>query len=213
MILILIAIVLGLVGGILGWSYWIVITIVAVLAILNIAYFLYIILFCQNIHSIEKLLRRNRKNPMYGYLLAIKDENIPEANTHLKHLTEKYKKTESAKSYAYILAYLNNNLDEAREYAHQLKNPVMRSYSIAMVDAYEGNGAQHLHTDFKKPWMNEAIKATHYYAIGDMELFTKHRALTLSHSKGIQFASNLYALDLYDKQKNGNFHHNPIGTN
>ena len=199
LVLFFVAIGIGIVGAIIGWELSTVIILIVALTLLNISYYLYIILASQNIKKIEKVIQTNKKDPMYAYLIALKNENIDEVIEQIDKLTQKYKQPKYVNSYALIKEILTNNYDRARELATEIKDTEIGQYSLALVGAYTGNGDKYLHTNFNKPWMNDAIKATHYFAIGEKDLYEKHRDLAIATSKGIQLASNIYTFNISEK--------------
>lgn len=198
-VLFFVAIGIGIVGAIIGWELSTVIIIIVTLTLLNIGYYLYIIFNSKNVKRLEKIIESNKKDPMYGYLYALKNEDINVAVEHLETLMEKYKKTTNYNAYGYIKEILLNNFEGARKHAEDMKNTPIGKYSLAAVDAYEGNGEQHFDTSFSKPWMVDAIKASHYYIIGEHQLYETHRDLVILQSKGIQLVSNIYAYKIFEK--------------
>ena len=200
-VLFFVAIGIGIVGAMIGWELSTVIILIVSLTVLNIGYYLYIVFNSKNVKRLEKMIESNRKDPMYGLLWALKNEDIKDAVEHLETLMEKYKKTSNYYAYGYIKEILLNNLDGARRHAEDMKDTPIGRYSLAAVDAYEGHGEQHFNTLFSKPWMVDAIKASHYYIHGDHELYATHRDLVIAKSKGIQLLSNIYSYRILEKTK------------
>ena len=192
-ILFIIAVGFGAFGGIMGWSYGKVISIIIAITIINIGLYLYVILQSQNLNLINYILKRNKKEPSYAYILALKNEDITEMKNQLEKAINKYKNTTHVFSYTFILAILNENFEDARKQALATKNKGFREYHLALLDAYEGKGDQHFKSQFSKPWMNAAIKTTHYFIIGEIELYHQFKLETLKYSKGIQHAANFYS--------------------
>lgn len=199
-ILFIIAVAFGVFGAFMGWSYGLVIGIIVGITLLNIGFYLYVMLQSQNIKLINYLLSTNIKEPAYAYIVALKNENIDEAITQLKKAVRKYKNTTHENSYAFILAILNEDFDAARNYALAMENEGIRTYNLALLDAYEGNGEQHLDTVFSKPWMSAAIKTTHYFTQQSSELYERYKLETLQLSKGIQHAANLYTIQFNENK-------------
>jgi hypothetical protein len=198
-VLFFVAIGIGIVGAIIGWELSTVIIIIVTLTLLNIGSYLYIILNSKNVKRLEKIVESNKKDPMYSYLFALKNEDVNGAVEHLETLMKKYKKTTNYNAYGFIKEILLNNFDGARQHAEDIGNTPIGKYSLAVVDAYEGNGEQHFDTSFSKPWMVDAIKATHYYINGDRQLYENHRDLVIAQSKGIQLLSNIYTYKIFEK--------------
>lgn len=203
-LLFFVAIGIGIVGAIIGLDLSTVIIIIVSLTLLNIAYFLYIVFNSKNVKRLEKIIESNKKDPMYGYLWALKNEDIEIAVENLDTLMEKYKKTSNYNAYGFIKEVLLNNYEGARKHAEEMKNTPIGQFSLAAVDSYEGNGEQHFNTSFSKPWMIDSIKATHYYIHGDHKLYENHRDLVIAHSKGIQLLSNIYTYKILEKAKHTN---------
>ena len=200
-VLFFVAIGIGIAGAIIGWELTTVIMVIVLLTLLNIGYYLYIIINSKNIKKLDKMIESNKKDPMYGYLWALKNADIKNAVEHLETLMDKYKKTSNYNAYGYTKEILLNNLEGARRHAENMKDTPIGRYSLAAVDAYEGNGEQHFNTSFSKPWMVDAIKASHYYIHGDHELYATHRDLVIAKSKGLQLLSNIYSYRILEKTK------------
>lgn len=199
--LFIIAVCFGVLGAFMGWSYALVISIIIALAVINIGLFLYVFIQSQNLDLINYLLNKNKKEPSYAYILALKDKNIEEAKKQLEKAFIKYKKTSQASSYAFIFAIFNEDFDDARKQALATKDKSFREYHLALLDAYEGNGEQHFNTTFSKPWMNAAIKTTHYFIKGEKKLYNQFKLETLKLSKGIQHAANFYSFQFNEDKK------------
>ena len=200
-LLFFVAIGIGIVGAIIGWEFSTVMILIVSLTLLNIGYYLYIVFNSKNVKKLEKIIESNKKDPMYGYLWALKNEDIKIAIENLDTLMEKYKKKFNYHAYGYIKEILLNNYEGARKHAEEMKDTPIGKYSLAAVDAYEGNAKQHFNTSFSKPWMLDSIKATHYYIHGDYELYKNHRDLVIAQSKGIQLLSNIYVYKIFEKTK------------
>lgn len=198
--LFIIAVTLGVFGAFMGWSYGLVIAIIIVLTLINIGFFLYVAFQSQNIGLINYVIQRNKKEPAYAYILALKNEDVEEAKVQLNKSISRYKNTKHENSYAFILAILNDDFEAARDHAQTTQNEGFKKYNLALLDAYEGNGERHLDTEFSKPWMNAGIKMTHYTIQGNIELYQKYKEETLQLSKGFQLAANLYSIQ-YNENK------------
>lgn len=198
--LFIVAVVFGVFGAFMGWSYGLVITIIISLTLINIGFYLYIAIKSQNLNLITYLLNKNKKEPSYAYILALKNENLAEAKKQLEKAIIKYKKTSHASTYAFVLAILNEDFQEARKHALEVKDEGLKTYNLALLDTYEGNGDQHLNTPFSKKWMNAAINTTYYLLTGDKELYAHHKLETLKRSNGIQHAANYYSFQYNEKK-------------
>ena len=190
--LFVIAVTFGIVGAIFGLNYWLVISIIVGLTLLSIGYFLYTMFLSQNLKAIESVLHNNRKDPNYGYLVAVKDNHSEDAITQLDIIINKVKISSQKHQYAIIREILANNYEAARTHAKEIEQSEVGKYSLALLDSMEGNGEEHLNTIFTKPWMSSAVRATHYFVKGDREQYEIHRDIALSLTKGLQYAASVY---------------------
>lgn len=190
--LFIIAVAIGIFGAIAGLNYWLVIGLIVGLTLLNIGYFLYTMFLSQNLRAIESVLHKNRKDPHYGYLVALKDNHKDEAIAKIDLILSKVKITSQKHQYAIIREILTNNYVAARQHAKEIEKSEIGKYSLALLDSMEGNGEKHLNTIFTKPWMSSAIRATHYFVKGDREQYEIHRDIALSLTKGLQYAASVY---------------------
>ncbi len=187
-----IAVAIGIIGAIFGLNYWLVIGIIACLTILSIGYFLYTLFLSQNLKAIESALHNNRKDPHYGYLVALKDNRTDEAIAKIDLILSKVKNSSQQHQYGIIREILAKNYVAAREHAKEIEQSEVGKYSLALIDSLEGNGEEHLNMIFTKPWMSSAIRATHYFVKGDREQYEYHRDIALSLTKGLQYAASVY---------------------
>ena len=190
--LFVIAVTIGIVGAIFGLNYWLVISIIVALTLISIGYFLYTMFFSQNLKMIENVLHNNRKDPQYGYLIALKENHIDEAIAQLDLILSKVKISSQVHQYGIIREILANNYSAARKHANEIQQSEVGKYSIALLDSIEGNGEKHLDTIFTKPWMSSSVRAAYYFAKGDREQYEHHRDIALSLTKGIQHAASVY---------------------
>lgn len=190
--LFIIAVAIGIFGAIAGLNYWLVISLIVGLTLLNIGYFLYTMFLSQNLRAIESVLHKNRKDPHYGYLVALKDNHKDEAIAKIDLILSKVKISSQKHQYAIIREILANNYEAARQHAEELKKLEIGKYTLALLDSMEGNGEIHLNTIFTKPWMSSAIRATHYFVKGDREQYEIHRDIAISLTKGLQYAATIY---------------------
>lgn len=207
-LLFIITVSIGVIGAILGLSYWLVIAIIIGLTIISVSYFLYIMFWSQNLRAIEKVLYNNKKDPNFAYLIAVK-ENEPEvAITHLETLIHKVKTPSQKHQYEIIRAILAEDYHSARKHAEEIAQSEVGKYSLALLDAMEGNGEQHLNSIYTKPWMSSAIRAAHYFKIGDFNQYEIHRDLAISLSRGLQYAATIYTFRNAENQADVHTIHN-----
>ena len=197
--LFVIAVAIGIIGAILGLNYWLVISIIVGLTLLSMGYFLYTMFLSQNIKAIESVLHNNRKDPYYGYLIAVKDNQTEDAIAQLDIIIKKSKISLQKHQYAIIREILAENYEAARAHAKEIEQSEVGKYSLALLDSMEGNGEKHLNAIFTKPWMSSSVRATHYFVKGDREQYEIHRDIALSLTKGLQYAASVYTFRNLEK--------------
>ena len=199
--LFIIAVAIGIVGAILGLNYWLVISIIVGLTLFSMGYFLYTMFLSQNLKAIESVLHNNRKDPYYGYLVAVKNNQTEVAINLLDIIVKKAKISSQKHQYAFIREILAENYKAARTHAKEIEQLEVGKYSIALLDSIEGNGEKHLDKIFTKPWMSSAIRATHYFVKGDHQQYEIHRDIALSLTKGLQYAASVYTFRNIEKNQ------------
>lgn len=199
--LFVIAVAIGIIGAILGLNYWLVISIIIGLTLLSMGYFLYTMFLSQNLNAIERVLHNNRKDPYYGYLVAVKDNQTGDAITQLDTIIKKTKISLQKHQFAFIREILAENYEAARIHAKEIEQSEIGKYSIALLDSMEGNGEKHLDEIFTKPWMSSAVRATHYFVKGDRKQYEIHRDIALSLTKGLQYAASVYTFRNFEKNQ------------
>jgi hypothetical protein len=198
-ILFIVAVAFGVFGAMMGWSYITVIGIIIGLTILNILFYLLILTNSKDLKLITYVLKVNRKEPLFGYLLTLKDGNLEDAKLQLEKGIKKYKSNQNGPQFSFSLALLNNDVTAARHAALSFKDAGFREYALATIDCYEGKGEQHFSTSFSKPWMHHALVATNAFFKDDQDTYKQHKQFTLDHSKGLQLASNTYSFQFNEQ--------------
>lgn len=185
------AVVLGVITGILGWSFWVPLGFIGVLAVFNFVYTLYIMFKSQNLATIEKFIRKNKRNPIYGFILELKEGSKEDVINKVALIIKRYKQPFIKHSYSFTRAILLQEYEIAKDHAKQIESHPNGQYSLALVAALEGE-KNTLNKSFKYEWMREAVAAVYYFTKHDLDAYQLYRDKAISASYGIQHFSNVY---------------------
>lgn len=188
----ILAVVLGVTTGLLNWSFWVPIGIISVLAVFNLVYTLYIMYKSQNLGTIEKLIRKNKRNPVYGYALELKEGTKEDVIKKLELIMKRYKQPLIKHSYGFNHAMLLKEYEIAKNHAKQIESHPIGQYCLALVAAFEGDEEKALNKSFKYEWMREGVAAAYYFAKHDLDAYRLYRDKAISASYGVQHFSNVH---------------------
>ena len=190
--LFMIVVAVAIIAGLIGFDLLYVVGLILVISVANMGVYAYTASKSRNLKAIERIISNNKRNPMFRYLIAMRELDYTEVVAQLEKIIQKYKQPLYANTYAALQHVYLNDLPRAREFANQIPRQDMRDYNLALIDTMEGKGEAHLNTDFGFTWMNEDIRANYYFFKGDQKNYEKHRKLVLDASTGIQLALNTY---------------------
>ncbi len=188
----ILAVVLGVTTGLLNWSFWVPLGIIGVLAVFNFVYTLYIIYKSQNLGTIEKFLRKNKRNPIYGFTLELKYGTKEDVINKIELITKRYKQPLIKHTYGFNHALFLKEYEIAKNHAKQIESHPLGQYCLALVAAFEGDDENALNKSLKYEWMREAVTAVYYFAKHDLAAYRLYRDKAISASYGIQHFSNVY---------------------
>ncbi|MFF5995438.1 hypothetical protein AAGS61_11930 [Lysinibacillus sp. KU-BSD001] len=189
--LILFAIIAGIVAVIFKIPFWILVVTIISISLLRAGYVMYILYRSQNVQKIERFLQSSIKNPLYNYTLSLKESSPAIQKQAIDHILATYKSPIMQGTYRANRAMMDHNYSAAKDFAAQIPNDMMRNYSLALIDATQGNAKAENYI-LAKPWMTSLIAAVLQYKKGQMDEYEQYKIQALQYSRGIQYFTNYY---------------------
>lgn len=189
---ILLAIVVGLIVGIMDGPVWVAYVILAVIAVIELQNMLYAAYFSKNLTKLTKYVEKNKKNPVYKYTDLMRegtDEQLIEA---INLILKKYKQPKIQAIYGANAAILQKDFEAARCKVKPVANTELGQYTMALIEAMTGKREEAMKFHLKKDWMNASIEANLAYTEQDYETFNRQADRAIDEAAGMQYYSNYY---------------------
>lgn len=188
-----IGLIIGVLSGIFELSNWVFVVVILVYVAIIIGYYSYLLLKSKNLSKIQKFVAKNKKNPIYRYmLLNSRDASAEEKIAALEEVLSKYKKPNFQATYGVMLNILKEDYDEAENCAKPLLGTEEGDYNLELIRVLKGD-LQAPSRTFKKQWMNDSIKANIAYMQKDLPKFDEYVERSLSNTGGLQYFNNYYS--------------------
>ena len=158
----------------------------AIIVIVVIYRRIHIVYRTNNMQQVDRLVKKEKKQPFFAYLYANAYGTKEEQLQVLDELIVKYKQPAIKYNYVFIKALLEQNLLAAKDAAEKIQKEPLSSYAFCYIAALEGRTAD-MHSDkLTQPWMQPAIEAVYAYTMKDkiaLDRFTKE---SIDVARGVQ---------------------------
>lgn len=192
--ILLFAIIFGIITVLLGLPFWLFVAAVIGVSLARTFHVIHILYRSQNVKKIGRFLQSSAKNPLYHYTLSLKSGSKQAQLQAIDLVLGAYKSPLIQGMYRSSRAMLEHDYSAAKTFAAQIPDEMMRSYTLSLIAAANGEVTAGDHM-LQKPWMSSIIAATRSYKKGDMTEFERHKQEALANSRGIQHFSNFYHLE------------------
>ncbi|WP_075618440.1 hypothetical protein [Paenisporosarcina indica] len=141
-----------------------------------------------NIKSIEKFLKANKKNPLFAYPLATAGGNHVEMEESLRAILAKHKQPYMQNVYHTILALHLDKIETANTYAQKIDKEPLKSYYAAFIAAKKGDfeEASRHEENVSVEWMLHALHALYAHEKGQHSVFETEAQKAIDESRGVQ---------------------------
>ncbi|MGM9950643.1 MAG: hypothetical protein ACI33P_10975 [Lysinibacillus sp.] len=192
--ILLFAMILGIITVLLKLPLWLFVAAVIGLSLARAFQVIHVLYRSQDVERIARFLQSSAKNPLYHYTLSLKSGSRQAQLQAIDLVLGAYRSPLIQGMYRSSRAMLEHDYSAAKGFASQIPDEAMRSYTLALVAAAQGEKAAGSYI-LQKPWMSSIIAATQFYKNGDMTEFERHKQEALANSRGIQYFSNFYYLE------------------
>lgn len=186
------ALVISILFSMMGWPLWIALTIFVVLAGMEIPIMLYAMYFSQNLKQITKYVDQQQEAPIFAFMHQLRRGTKEDQLKAIDKVLAKYKQAQVQAVYGANKAIMLEDFDKARRVTEPIVSSEIGQYTLALIEAVQGNREEAGRYSFQKEWMKAGIKANLAFAEKDRETFEQEAQKAINSAKGIQYYSNTY---------------------
>lgn len=139
-----------------------------------------------NMQQVDRLVKKEKKQPFFAYLYANAYGTKEEQLKILDELIVKYKQPAIKYNYVFIKALLEQNRSVAREAAEKIQKEPLSSYAFCYIAALEGRSADIRSNKLTQPWMQPAIEAVYAHTMKDKLAFDRFTKESIGAARGVQ---------------------------
>ncbi|MDZ5473546.1 hypothetical protein SM124_17665 [Bacillus sp. 31A1R] len=185
----IIALIVGLVGGFLNISTWIVLIVLLILLFIFVYWpFISNVYLSTDMNKVEQFLLKRQKQPLFHFYYAVANNLEDEAEIALDKLKQKYKSPQWTAAYTVSYAAYKGTLSQHENDIKQIKQENLRNYFTALMHIEQGelSKAQEMVPTIQKEWMKEEIQAAICVKQGNTEKAKLHHDRAIQLTKGMQ---------------------------
>lgn len=201
LIYLIVAAILGVIFGFMQWPFWILAILFALIAIIQVTYSVYTYYFSDNLIKIEAYLKRNKKNPLFQYILLLKYGSKDEQLNAIDGVLKKYNHSNTQATYRMLHAILTEDYQLARSEAKKINNTSLQQYSLAFVAAHEGKQPEAANYELAQSWMGPSIEAVIAFQEQNFNDFKRAKATSVKKASGIQKFINAWYFRIFENTK------------
>lgn len=194
------ALVLGVLFAVMDWPLWIALTVFFILAGMEIPIMLYILYGSQNLKQIAQYIDRQQKNPVFVFLHHLREGTDEELLEAIDAVLEKYKQPKVQAAYGANKAMMLRDFDTAHRLAEPIASSEIGQYTLALIEAMQGNREAAGRYSIQKEWMKASIEANVAFVEKDWQVFRQEAEKAVRSAKGIQYYSNTYIFKRMEKE-------------
>lgn len=200
LLMILIGAAAGAILAMLGWPIQILYVIVVIFVTVSLANIVNVNVFSKNKATIEKYLKKHKKEPVYQFVAMQPYATDEEQIVCLEKILTKHKNPKYQAIYGCYLGLLQNDTEAARTYIKPIEGTEHGNYCAALVAIKEGNYDAAKAFTFKKDWMKHSVLGHIAYETKNHAQFNEHSKLAIDSVGGIQHYVNFHAFEKMAKQ-------------
>ena len=183
---------IGVLFAMMGWPFWMALVLFAVIAVVEMAVMLHTLYFSQNLKRITGYIDRQKKNPLYAYMHLLREGTNAELVEALDRVLAQYKQPKVQAVYGANKAILQGDFTTARRLAEPIASTEVGQYTLALIEAMQGNREEAGRYSLSKEWMKASIEANLAFVEKDREAFEREARKAIDGAKGVQYYSNTY---------------------
>ncbi|MGM9948568.1 MAG: hypothetical protein ACI33P_00515 [Lysinibacillus sp.] len=183
---------IGVLFAMMQWPFWMAIVLFAIITVAEMLVMLHALYFSQNLKRITKYIDRQKKNPLYAYMHLLRDGTNAELIDALDRVLAQYKQTKVQAVYGANKAIMQEDFGTARRLAEPISSTEIGQYTLALIEAMQGNREEAERYSLTKEWMKAGIEANLAFVEKDRVAFEREAQNAIDGAKGGQYYSNTY---------------------
>lgn len=186
------ALVISILFAVMEWPLWIAFALFVIIAGMEIPIMLYAMYFSQNLQQITKYVDQQQEMPVFAYMHQLREGTKENQLEAIDAVLAKYKQPQVQAVYGANKAIMLDEFGKARRLAEPISSSEIGQYTLALIEAVQGNREQTKRYSLQKEWMKASIEANLAYIEKDREAFEREAQKAINNAKGIQYYSNTY---------------------
>ncbi|WP_413363296.1 hypothetical protein [Lysinibacillus sp. 3P01SB] len=186
------ALVISILFAVMEWPLWIAFALFVIIAGMEIPIMLYAMYFSQNLQQITKYVDQQQEMPVFAYMHQLREGTKENQLEAIDAVLAKYKQPQVQAVYGANKAIMLDEFGKARRLAEPISSSEIGQYTLALIEAVQGNREQAKRYSLQKEWMKASIEANLAYIEKDREAFEREAQKAINNAKGIQYYSNTY---------------------
>lgn len=186
------ALVISILFAVMEWPLWIAFALFVIIAGMEIPIMLYAMYFSQNLQQITKYVDQQQEMPVFAYMHQLREGTKENQLEAIDAVLAKYKQPQVQAVYGANKAIMLDEFGKARRLAKPISSSEIGQYTLALIEAVQGNREQAKRYSLQKEWMKASIEANLAYIEKDREAFEREAQKAINNAKGIQYYSNTY---------------------
>lgn len=186
------ALVISILFAVMEWPLWIAFALFVIIAGMEIPIMLYAMYFSQNLQQITKYVDQQQEMPVFAYMHQLREGTKENQLEAIDAVLAKYKQPQVQAVYGANKAIMLDEFGKARRLAEPISSSEIGQYTLALIEAVQGNREEAKRYSLQKEWMKASIEANLAYIEKDREAFEREAQKAINNAKGIQYYSNTY---------------------
>lgn len=186
------ALVISILFAVMEWPLWIAFALFVIIAGMEIPIMLYAMYFSQNLQQITKYVDQQQEMPVFAYMHQLREGTKEDQLEAIEAVLAKYKQPQVQAVYGANKAIMLDEFTKARRLAEPIASSEIGQYTLALIEAVQGNREEAKRYSLQKEWMKASIEANLAYIEKDRETFEREAQKAINNAKGIQYYSNTY---------------------
>ena len=183
---------IGVLFAMMQWPFWIAIVLFAIITVAEMLMMLHALYLSQNLKRITRYIDRQKKNPLYAYMHLLREGTNTELIGALDKVLAQYKQPEVQAVYGANKAIMQEDFVNARRLAEPISSTEIGQYTLALIEAMQGNREEAGRYSLQKNWTRASIEANLAFAEKDRTAFERESQKAIDGAKGGQYYVNTY---------------------
>ncbi|WP_332645223.1 hypothetical protein [Lysinibacillus sp. 54212] len=184
--IIIFSVIAGILMAVFSIPFWFFVVTILIIGLIRLAYIFFILYYIQNPKLIQGYLKSNKRHTLYAYALTLPNGSKSEQIQAIDKILAKYPSPLMQATYGANRAILQMDFEAAKKAIEPIKDQPLGQYTLALIQAFQGNQNDANSFRLSKKWMKPLIEAVLAFQDGDRIRYEEFREEALKHARGIQ---------------------------